>query len=71
MPDRETRAVHIESNLKIVHIKSYDGSAEPSHHTMLDQMPYNGRWSDIRIIPRYRAYIDYENAEGVTFLSQD
>jgi hypothetical protein len=71
MPNRETRAVHIESNPKIVHIGSYDGLAEPSHHMMLDQMPYNGRWSDIGIILRHKVYIDRENAEGVAFLSQD
>jgi hypothetical protein len=50
MPDRETRVVYIKSNLKIVHIRSYDGSAEPSHYMMLDQMLYNERWSDIRIV---------------------
>jgi hypothetical protein len=69
MPDRETRIVHIKSNLKIVYIGSYDGSAEPSHYIMLDQMSYNRRWSDIRIVSRHRAYIDRENAEGVIFLS--
>jgi hypothetical protein len=71
MPDKETKVVHIKSNPKIVHIKSYDGSAEPSHHMILNQMPYNGRWSDIRIILRHRVYINRENAKEVVFLSQD
>jgi hypothetical protein len=69
MPDRETKVVHIKSNSKIVYIGLYDGLAKLLHYMMLDQMSYNERWSDIRIILRHKAYINHENAKGVIFLS--